>query len=265
MLTIYADVLFAINFSMDFLCLFLSGRILHCKIVKRRIVCSSLIGGAYGVMSVAFEMKTLVSFVISFSVAIIMCLVCYNYTKIKSLLTSVLIFMFISTSMGGIMSVLFSLFNSVLADIIKKVSYEWAYNGARSIIIIALTGIVALILTKTLSRRKDIKTVMLTVNLNNTSYRLSGLCDTGNLLKEPFSGKSVILIGAYSRLGKEINNISESKIRYIPYKDINSSGILKGVFPNEVSVNDKKVDVFLAVSRNKDFNGNDALVPYAII
>ena len=51
---IYGDVLFLINFSMDFLSLFITGKIMHLKMNKWRLLASATVGGVYGVASLFF-------------------------------------------------------------------------------------------------------------------------------------------------------------------------------------------------------------------
>ena len=63
--TVYADIYFLINFSMDFLCLFLTARLMSEKLRLGRISAASVFGGVYavaallilpsGVWAVAFD------------------------------------------------------------------------------------------------------------------------------------------------------------------------------------------------------------------
>ena len=58
---LYADVLFAINFSMDFLALFICSIVLHKKLSKNRIIIASILGAFFGVFDVAFEFNQVLS------------------------------------------------------------------------------------------------------------------------------------------------------------------------------------------------------------
>ncbi|MBR2025089.1 MAG: sigma-E processing peptidase SpoIIGA, partial [Clostridia bacterium] len=60
-------------------------------------------------------------------------------------------------------------------------------------------------------------------------FKLNGLCDSGNLLKEPISGKNVILISKNTKLGQIIEKEQEIKKRYVPYNVVNGEGVLKGI------------------------------------
>ena len=52
---VYIDVLFIINFCMDFLSLYISGAFLHLKQSQKQLLFSALLGGCYAVFSVVFE------------------------------------------------------------------------------------------------------------------------------------------------------------------------------------------------------------------
>ena len=74
-LTLYADVLFAINFSMDFLAMFICSIILHIKTTRKRIILAAVLGGAFGVLvftyfkpSTCFFIARKVSFEITCSI-----------------------------------------------------------------------------------------------------------------------------------------------------------------------------------------------------
>ena len=51
---IYGDVLFVINFCMDFLSLYISGKLMHMKMSRLRLIIAATIGGIYGVVAVAY-------------------------------------------------------------------------------------------------------------------------------------------------------------------------------------------------------------------
>ncbi|MBQ8404697.1 MAG: sigma-E processing peptidase SpoIIGA, partial [Clostridia bacterium] len=46
---IYGDVLFIINFSMDFIALFICGKIMHFRMNPWRMALAATLGGVYGV------------------------------------------------------------------------------------------------------------------------------------------------------------------------------------------------------------------------
>ena len=133
---LYADVLFAINFSMDFLALFICSMIMRRRINKKRIILASFFGAIYSVVDVVLALQAFIKIAISVSVAVVICVICFAESKIKSIMALCVMYLFTSATLGGIMSLVYTLFNSVLSKIIDKHTYAGAYNGARTFIII---------------------------------------------------------------------------------------------------------------------------------
>ena len=52
---LYGDILFIINFSMDFLTLFVTGKILHLKTSIASMLLASSVGAVYAIASVMLE------------------------------------------------------------------------------------------------------------------------------------------------------------------------------------------------------------------
>ena len=99
-MTLYVDVLFAINFSMDFLSLYLSGIILHKKFYKIRLLISSTLGGLYGVIGLLFEFNIFLSTVISIFISALMCQIAFKQNKITSFIALIVLFWGTSASLG---------------------------------------------------------------------------------------------------------------------------------------------------------------------
>lgn len=264
MLILYADILFLINFSMDFLGQFLCSMIMKHKILRIRLIVSSLIGATYGVFSMIVKINSLVNVLLCIFVAIVMILISFNEKHIINLCSLTLMYIFISATLGGIMSIIYVCLNKILRITISNDGYI-TYSGARIFIIIGLTCIAAIIFGRLFVNKKDVELVEITVKVNNKEHVLSGLCDSGNLLIEPFSGKKVILVSEESEIGKEILLFNEYKVKYIPFRDVSGEGILRGVLPKEIKVNGKHIDVIIATTKAKNFNGCDALVPKTIL
>ncbi len=262
---LYADILFAINFSMDFLALFVCSVITHNRFKRVRILVSSSIGAAYGVIEVIWVKSIFVSLLCSVIIAVIMVLICFEVKKVKVITILTAILFFVSTMLGGIMSLLYSALNKLLSEYIREHTYESAYNSARICVIIGLTAIISIIFSRIITSKKDEKNVELKITINDKEFSLMGFCDSGNLLIEPFSGKRVILVCENSEIGEMIKKAEITKRKYIPYKDINGEGILCGTVPREVIINECSKDAVVAVAKNENFNGYDALVPNALL
>lgn len=264
-MTLYADVLFAINFSMDFLALFITEMILHKKLHKKRILIAAIIGGLYGVFEVLVPTRVILGAIINVSVSFIMCILAFKENKIGKITGMLILFWGVSASLGGIMSLLFTFLNTVFVEYMKNYSYSAAYQGARFFIIASLTMIVSIAFSRIYNSKKNIREVTVEVKVNDGTFFLKGICDSGNLLKEPITGKSVILVGADTKIGKQIEKESELKKRYIPYHGVESEGILKGIVPRKILINNREMSAIIAPIKNRDFAGYDAIVPIALV
>ena len=264
-MVLYVDILLAINFSMDFLALFICSLLLHLKLSKLRIILSSIIGATYSLIQVLSGIDGFALIILSLIVGITMVLITFPTKKLGRLCFTCLVYLFVNTLLGGLMSLLYSFFNRILASFISNYSYESTYSSARIFIIISLTGVASIVFSKIIYSKKNLEIVEVTLKINESLYKLRGLCDSGNLLTEPFSGKRVVLISEESEAGKEIEQISDLYKKYIPYSDINGRGMLKGVAPKEIIVNGTPLNLIVATVKNKSFNGYDALVPSGLV
>lgn len=262
---IYADMLFAINFSMDLVSLFLSASIMKRKIHKKRILIASAIGGAYGVLDVILTLNSAISVVLGVFVSFLMCFIAYFEKSIKRFTALYVIYWGVSASLGGFMSVLYSFLNKILAKYIENYNYTTVYTGARFFVIASLSILASVLIGRVFSSEKDIKSAEVLVKIEEKEYCFGALCDSGNLLREPLSGKSVILISSGTQLGKKILQLPDIKKRYIPYSAVGGEGLLKGISPAFVSINGNEVSAIVASIDKNDFAGYEACVPTALM
>lgn len=264
-MVLYADVLFVINFSMDFISLFLTAMVMHRKIQKGRILISSCLGGVYGIFDIIVDLNPIIQILISITVSFLICIICFKEKKISSFLIMLAMFWGVSALLGGFMSLLYSAFNKIFYEYIKDYSYSEVYNGARFVIIASIAIIASSVFSKMLIKRTSIKTTELIVETDSGHYVLSGLVDSGNLLTEPLTGKCVILVSDNGKLGEEILSYPEYKMRYIPYNGVEKEGIIKGIVPKKVIINKSEKSAVIASVRKDNFAGYDALVPSALV
>ena len=76
-------------------------------------------------------------------------------------------------------------------------------------------------------------------------YKLEGFIDTGNRLKSPISNKGVILANI---------KINSNNLIYIPYKALNTSGIIPCIKPDKILINDVEVNNYLVGLSREKFN-----------
>jgi len=263
-LVVYADVLFAINFSMDFISLFITLTLLNRKIYKRRILFSAIIGGLYGVFDLLYPMKVIPSVIVNLTVSFIMCYVTYKEKSKKRFLSLYIVYWGVSLALAGFMSVLYSFLNKLLSRYIIDYSYNNVYNGARFFVISSFAIIITIIFGKLFAKEKNIVHTEIKVNIKDKEYLIEALCDSGNTLSDPLSGRAVILVSNKSELGKSVESIPDIHKRYIPYQATNAKGLLKGIIPDKIVINERSLDAIIAPVDNR-FAGYEGCVPYSLI
>lgn len=266
---VYVDLLFLINFSMDFLCFYISSGILRRKLNPIKTVVSSAIGGIYSVAVLFFEMNSAVSFIIDMLICFIMCGITFagKDQGIKKVLFYSAVYFMVSALIGGIMSAIFSMLNK----------YEFKENSISedgiSVWLFALLAIVSGAVSllggrffkKNAARRKCKVFIM----IDGKRCELSGFNDSGNLLKDSITGKCVILVERSRVMGILPSSISGAlisnditkldsvtgsdgrRIRIIPGRGIGGSDILIAIVPDKIEIETGKgsryaVDALLA-------------------
>ena len=124
------------------------------------------------------------------------------------------------------------------------------------LIILILTPIIIYILIKEYTNFKlnikDKYKVLITINKKD--YLLEGFIDTGNRLKSPISNKSVILVN----LKLPLDNVL-----YIPYKALNTTGIIPCIKPEKVLIEGKFINnCLIGLAKDKfSLNGENCILP----
>lgn len=280
-MVVYGDLLFLINFSMDFLCFYLSCLLLHRKMNTFRCILASVVGGIYSVSALFIQTGGVGAFAIDLAVLVLMCALAYGVRKneIWRFLKSVFLYFFVSALLGGMMTALFSLFNSM--DVLGGVDN---IDEEIDVGIFILLAVVCSFLTlrggKIFKTSFSKKVVTLEIKNENATIELSALVDSGNLATEPISGKGVAFVNVEkckkiidNNLYNAINNNSymddvsltiKYKIRMVPTRAISGETFIPAVkFPRVTLKNGKtkrELDIYIALVSKKLLGKYDAII-----
>ena len=108
---IYGDVLLVINFSMDFLSLYITARIMHIKLNSFRITLSAVIGALYSLLIISISTKAIVSGVLSIAFSFLMCFIAYGKFKIARYIKNTIVFYIVNFALGGGITAICNLLN----------------------------------------------------------------------------------------------------------------------------------------------------------
>ncbi len=274
-LYLYADVLFLVNFTMDFLTLFIAASLTRRKVRTLRLSISSAIGALYGVASCFMGGTVLFRILINIAVSYLMCLIAFE----KRILPAMAVFYSSGCLLGGIMTALYSFADgSGIASptldrggqsAFGEIPLGWAAVVA---VVSALAAIAGGRITK---RRKSAFDVTVAVITDEGSFIFDGICDSGNLLTDPISAKPVIIAEKQTflkTLKQDHKGFFESggeifpeglAVRVIPSDTVGGHGVLYGYVPKRVSVNGIPVSAVIAMGEGF-FDGRAALVPSSL-
>lgn len=190
---IYGDVLLLIDFCMNFFVLYTSSIILRRRMKFVCIAIASLIGGIYSVVKIFVSGNNIFDCIISFSVGLLVCYICFGSYRF---LRTAAVFYSTAALVGGMMMGIYYLLGSYHTDIYGY-AYEYAYSHMPIWMFIVLAAISMIISWAFAyfgreSAEKREEEIIVEYCGRKTEIRL--LLDSGNLAKEPISGKAVVLI-----------------------------------------------------------------------
>lgn len=285
--TVYVDIFFLINFSMDFLSLFLVARLLDKKVALLRFILSATIGGIYACIALFLPFSGLFSFLIDAFACIVMTFIAIGKRRlIKDTFVFSLVFGAVSILLGGAMTALFHLFNKIGLD--KLFGNNEGGDGISVwlfAILAIISGAISVIGGRFFKRRSARRQGTLEINYVGATVRLPCLLDTGNLLREPISRLPCIVVDGDSvrklfprsfvdaiKKGDitKLRDREMTRVRMIPVNTAMGETVMYGIRVDYVSLDLGKgaaeVFTYIVISKDKiSEKGIKALVPSELV
>ena len=280
---VYGDMLFFINFSMDFLTLFIVGKILRRKMKTLSLLLAASIGALYGVAAVFLQGNTVPALLINISVSVLMCYIVFG----RRFVSCTALFYAAGLFLGGAVTAIFGLVNRLRGQ--TWITVNGSAEALASDIPFGWMAVICLILTviaiaggQKWRRRSLSPEVGVEVLFNGRKAVFTALTDSGNLLREPIGGLPVIIcvksivaglagedygavfgdggVGALSSLDLE----HMRKLRIIPAGTAAGEGIAIGLIPDEIKVGGISRSACIAMISQDDerrFGGCEGIIP----
>ena len=274
---VYADLLFLVNFSMDFLCAYLSLTLLRRRIVPWRVISASVLGGVYAVAALFWNLPRGAAIVADLAVCLVMCTFLFGIrgAPFRFFALGVLVFLIVSMAMGGMMTALFNLLNRAWHPM-----EMWGEGGEEDNIsawlFALLAGGSALLGLRggRLLRRSAVRRfARLTVTVGERTVEMQALIDSGNLCRDPISGRAVVFVSP-ERVRSLLNGVPETdmarRFRLIPVETVAGKRIQKAYLPDRVCLRDSggshPAEVLIAPAETLHGAGvYEAIVPAEVI
>ncbi|TWH77659.1 sigma-E processing peptidase SpoIIGA [Sedimentibacter saalensis] len=251
----YVEYIFAENFLIDFILLFITGKLLKKTIIYRRLIISSVLGAVYVILTAYIGREFMTYFIVKFSVSVLMVMIAYDSKGIAANLRTIIVFYITSLLMVGIITALYYL--------------DYDKLTVNAIVCSIFMGYAALhFFFKEIKAKFEKHNYMRNVEItvNNKSKILRAYIDTGNELTEPMSGKPVIVANMEcikNLLSKELyeeilicckngknsyenllNMKSDVNLRIVKYNTISSIGEnMICLVPDNIEITDDKNNI----------------------
>ena len=275
---VYVDLYFLINTCMNLLTLMITATLLHRKVSRLRAWFSAALGGIWAVMALFFGMGDFWMILCDGAIIFLMSYIVFATKKapFQTLLKCTVVGVLTSMILGGVMTALYSLFNRI------HLPLDNANENSASVLIFALIAALASVATVEGGRFLGLskKSEYITVNavLFGKSVTLRAMVDTGNYLREPMSGRSVIVADKTRILAVLPTSLSQAlespsaekwlsekqyatQIRLIPTNTATGTGMLPAILPEKLTLTNGKetytADYLIApapIKGNSDFD-----------
>ncbi len=275
---VYLDLYFMVNLGMDLICLLITAAVLHRKRSMPRLWLAAALGGLYACFALLFGLSGAVGLLTDAFAAFGMCAVAFGERRHGAwrLAAESGAQLLISAFLGGMMTILFSFLNRL------ELPLDSAESDGASVWIFAMLAAISGLFTahggRLLGRARGSKEVRVEAILLGTAVELRAMVDTGNLLRDPVSGRSVIvadrrvleplLPAALFREDYPTAPSLAARLRVIPVKTATGNGLLRAIVPDALTVIEGETrdscDHLIAWAELGDrAQGFDALFPHS--
>ncbi len=228
--------------------LFVSAWILRRHPRFWRVLTAAGVGGLYALLTLYIPSNLLPP--LSILCALGMVLLTFGYRDLKSFLSPVLTFYLISALMGGITESLLSSFKRILPPLESLLLLTAALSLSAGITFFA---------GRAFLRRCAARNAEISFCLNGVRYRIPAFCDSGNLITDPDSGLPVIFLSA------SLFSQTPQSEKMLTATTVAGTATFPLFLPKDLTVNDEKRAALLAITENKSFEGQPALIPNILL
>ncbi len=246
--TVYGDLLFFVNFCMDFQCLFLTARLLRRPFRIFRGVLAAALGALYACAALFLVTTAWLSLLLDLSVGALMCLLVFAARGTSAVQCAVPLALYfgVSFAVGGVMS--------GMAGLVSRLDLPAVQSGAdisstAFFLLAALGGGVTFLFARLCQKKAKEMRATLSLSLLGKRTSVKALVDTGNLLSDPASGRPVVILRrdvarewlptAFPERGEDVLHMATlppalaRRARLVPTATVTGEGLMLVFLPDE--------------------------------
>lgn len=270
-LIIYADVLLAVNLYINYFLLRGATLLLRRRVTPLRCVAAAAVGAVFSLAVIFPQIPFFVGMLLKAISGAAVTLTAFGRQKRIDFLLSLLCFLVMSFAFAGGMTALWNAAAPLEMYCNNGCVYFDIPIWAAALITAALYGGFRLV-SFIMERRQPSRHESVTLYADGHLLTLDGFADTGNSLRDSFSGMPVIIVSlekiksiapknVLDYLAGNLNDING--IRLVPCSTVTSDGVIP-VFPAAVEIGSVRADVFVGVTR-QPIKGADCIFSPDII
>ena len=265
---IYIDILVIVNLFVNYFLLLATAKFFCIKWKTSRLILGEILGGIYSLYILAPELPWFISSVIKLFMSVTIIAATFGIKKPTQFFKILIYFYSVNFLFSGIMMAVWCWFKPNGMQVNNGVVY---FNISPVILIIStiISYIIIEAINKIVNKRRlDHKIINLKIKFRTNQISITAKIDTGNFLKEPFSGLPVIVarktsvkpllpVKTYEQIkdysADKFTDILSLKIRMIPFKTISEESVLPAFKPDCIKINESEVqkEVYIALCEDK--------------
>ena len=233
-MTVYADVLFAVNMIVDYFLLRACAAFLHKKPKTMRLILSAAVGGISSIY-IFFPYRLVVTDVlVKVTVCILMALCAFGLGNVKHLLKNSAVLFIITCAYAGVMTALWITFRPKGMYINNSVVY---FDISPLVLVIfTVVGYIIFIICNLIFSRSALRSEKceVKVTVGDKSIDMTAIADTGNSVRDVFGNSEVIIADkkCVAKLFEGFENNRDgrydSRYRALPCNTVSGTDMLDG-------------------------------------
>lgn len=244
---IYIDLYFLINYILDLTLLIGTAKVLKKEVKNIRYLLGSLVGSS-SIFLLFIKVNSIELFFIKVFISTMMIIVTFGR---RDFLKNIFYFYILSIILGG---------SFYLLDINFNYSNRSYYLNYFVLLVCSPIILYVFIKDNIQTKRANTNKYLVEITYKNDTFKTYGMIDTGNCLADPYKKRRVILVDYPFQISDE-NHV------LVPFKALNTSGILDCFVPDKVLINDRELSNYLVgiSSRNLNLCGCRCILPNDLV
>lgn len=281
MKTIYIDVYFMINFTVDILAVFIATRMVHVRTSIKKLIFSGLLGALLATAELFVKGKVLniaLAALFLLLLTVISCKETSTLRKFKFLLSFYIAAFLISGAVNFVYSLMDRYIDGIFTDASDSTNRKAIIFSLIILLIIGALRLLIMMISDTVNE----KSTKLRIELSDKILETEALIDTGNLVKDPMNMNPVIFIKegiAHSIIPNEVIELSHidslsadyrRRIRLVPVTRNSQTHVMTGIRVDKVFVIKERyreeINATIVIDKEEGtYAGYYALAPYVTV